>query len=301
MPTPCRVCSSLHRPEIDARLVQHVVNIAELAREYGVPWKSMKQHREAHLPTFLRVYGAAADLPSLGQLHAEALRVYMATLDELGRAQAGVFAHVDDEGKDVRVVSHTAIARLLDGARKSVDQLARLAADGAEAQERPTGMADGELSARIAAQLTKVVQRSTTHSDAGASDSLSNPVHSDDIQATPHAELHAETGGGVAGGLVVEAGAPLPTEIPRDAVMALQTLPRLSPSVRKTITDDINSRSRPPAHDTSPLITIPNPNCPLSPAASQEERAAAWYPDIEITLEDLRSAPPELLNALSKH
>jgi hypothetical protein len=277
-----------------------VVNIAELAREYGVPWKSMKAHREQHLPTFLKVYGAAADLPSLGQLHAEALRVYMSTLDELGKAQAGVLAHIDDSGHEVRVVSHTAIARLLDGARKSVDQLARLAADGAEAQERPTGLADGELSARIAAQLTKVVARSTTHSDAVVNSPLSNAVHSVDAVATP-AELPSErTGGGVAGGLVVEGDGLTSTEIPRDAVMALQTLPRLSPTVRKTITDDIATRTQAP-HEDAPLITIPNPQCPLSPAASRAERTAAGYPDIEITLDDLRTADPTLLNQLSKH
>lgn len=45
------------------------------------------------------------------------------------------------------------------------------------------------------------------------------------------------------------------------------------------------------------IMTIPNPRYPGSDAASSEERLAAGYPDIELTVSDLK-ARPDLLRQL---
>lgn len=291
MPTPCRVCSHLARPEIDARLVQHAVNISQLSREYGVPRKSLIAHRDRHLPTFLKVYGAAVDLPTLGELHTEALRVYMATLDELGRAQAGVLIDVGDDGKEHRAISHTAIARLLDGARKSVDQLARLAADGATESERPTGVADAELTARLRTQLERVVARADRQQRATVGDEQAAIEAAEVIAEVSTAHPQAVgTPEAPAGGQTGSSPHTSSSSIPLDAATLPETL---SESTRRAIEEhERRLEGLPPAYEDSPVVlTIPNPHFPGSQAASPEERKAAGFPDIEITLDDLRSRP----------
>lgn len=158
MPRPCTVCTHLERAEIDKRLSLQVVNIAQLGREYGLGKDSLRAHRRKHLPEFLPAFTASAAALTLDTLSAEAQRLYLVSLDALAAAERGVLIEVGEDGTEYRKVSSTAIARLLREARAGLGLLAKLAADGAPADE-PTTRANAELDSRIAAALDRAVAR----------------------------------------------------------------------------------------------------------------------------------------------
>src|SRR5882672_6319918 len=126
MPRPCVICSRMDRAAIDERLSFQVVNVADVARSFEVSVHALRRHREQHLPNFLPAFRARADALTLGTLAAEAQRLYSLTLDALARAEAGVLVDVDADGKPVREVSHTAIARYIREARQGLGMLAKL-------------------------------------------------------------------------------------------------------------------------------------------------------------------------------
>jgi hypothetical protein len=69
----------------------------------------------------------------------------------------------------------------------------------------------------------------------------------------------------------------------------------LSEQVATVVKQDAQSYEHP--GDQEVLMTIPNPRYPGSPASSAEERSAAGFPDIALTLSDLK-ARPDLLRTL---
>src|ERR1700692_1381675 len=89
MPRPCTVCSRLDRAALDVELANPACNLADFCRRNKLGIGSVKRHRAEHVPTLLRIYGMSADLPKLGELHAEYLRLYTSALDNLAAAQAG--------------------------------------------------------------------------------------------------------------------------------------------------------------------------------------------------------------------
>src|SRR5438132_13901144 len=113
MPRICTVCAHLKRAEIDERLALQVVNVAQVARDYGLDRKSVARHRDQHLPQFLRAFAGGAAVLDLSTIRAEAQRLYLTTLDALARAEQGVLAHVDEPDKARPRVSNTAIARYI--------------------------------------------------------------------------------------------------------------------------------------------------------------------------------------------
>jgi hypothetical protein len=155
MPRICTVCAHLRRAEIDERLALQVVNVAQVARDYRLTRHSVARHRDQHLPQFLRAFAGEAAAVDASKIHAEAQRLYLTALDALARAEQGTSTHIDEDGTPHRRVSYTAIARFIREARQSLDLLAKLSATTAP-PETPNALPNGELSARIAAQLDKI-------------------------------------------------------------------------------------------------------------------------------------------------
>lgn len=297
MPRRCTVCSHPDRAEIDLLLARHTTNVSQLARDRGVTLSAIKRHREAHVSSWLKVYGAEALLPTLGELHGEYLRLYTQALDNLATAERGslVMLGKDEQGQPVleRKVSPTQVARAIAEARKTMDRIVLLASDAAEERERPVGVAQGELTQRVAAQLERLVVRSGGRQDAvaGAGETVT-------VEALPPGDGEG-VGGGTPGGQAGRAGTASADVTPLDAVIVESNpqgvhsaTPGLTPRARATIT--AHELSQPdldaPVTDTT-VFTVPNPRYDGSPSASTEERTQAGYPDIEVTVDDLRSNP----------
>jgi hypothetical protein len=106
MPKPCAVCAHKRRSEIDVELVSEPVNVSAIARQYDVSRKAVTNHRDTHLPGMLRrtveVFSHAVDMPTVGQIGAEYMRLYLAALDALATAQAGTLIDLDDNGAERR-------------------------------------------------------------------------------------------------------------------------------------------------------------------------------------------------------
>lgn len=158
MPTPCSVCRSPHRSEIDQLLMRQVVNVSALGREYDLGTDALRRHRSNHLPTFLPALDLQAEAPSKQHLHAETQRLYAIALDALADAQAGVLVEALPDGSEVRRVSMSAVSRSIDTARKVLGDMGRLALDGAPSKDA-TPPADAQLSARITAALDRLDTR----------------------------------------------------------------------------------------------------------------------------------------------
>jgi hypothetical protein len=282
MPQPCSVCSHVERAEIDRRLAFQVVNVASLAREYGLGKDAVHRHRSRHLPAFLPAFQASEDALTLGTLQAEARRLYVVTLDALAAAQAGVLAHVDADGTQHRVLSMSAIARMIREARAGLDQLARLAADGADPNERPTGVSNGALDASIQAALTQVVQRGLDARHLVTTEGGDEAI--DVVVVEKHEALE------------VEAQAELVASPPRD--------PKPSdgggPPEREGGLDTVTPVENPGANTRSDA-KVPHPDYPGSSAASSEERAAAGYPDVDLTSDDGGSTSDQVARLHREH
>lgn len=280
MPAPCSVCAHMHRSEIDSALARQLCNLSELARIYGLGRDALRRHRSQHLPNFLPMLEGDADAPTMSKLHAEYQRLYAMALDDLARAQAGVLVDVGSDGHEHRVISNTAIARMHDNVRKVLGDLVRLAADAAPRDETPSGVASGELLARVQRAVERL-NAQADRTDIAAIEAPAIPDISPMLQGPPVADEARQTAAPDErpGGDVVVGGVPSPTPMSLDAVMALKTDPAKKWENLDESLDD-------------GAIWIPNPRWITvggSPAASAEERAAAGYPDIRITAEDIKA------------
>lgn len=305
MPKPCTVCSHLDRGEIDRLLGRQMVNVAEVARTYGVSVDACHRHRSRHLPDFLPAFQATAVAPTMSKLHAEYQRLHAIALDELARAQSGTLHDVGKDGSEVRTISATAVARALDNVRKTLGDLVHLAADAAPPDEAPMGQTTGELMGRIRDQLKRVEARAEVNTYAPERIAIEPTVHDDaveDAELRVHlAEQYRRPEPSPPGGQAGSAPTPLPSPIPLDAVIPPKTplvqsgpdeemLNRLSPKVAATLRQDFHSKQEAqPAYENTPLLSIPNPGWPGSQAATTEERTAAGWPDVVITWEDVRA------------
>jgi hypothetical protein len=316
MPARCAVCAHRNRAAIDLELAAHQCNVSELARSQGVSRSALNHHRRDHLTTFLQVYGAAVNFPTLGQLHGELLRLHAAALDNLAAAERGRLVRVpllDDDGAELfdseghkrytheRRYDPSAVSRCIGEARKVVDRITMLAADAGKADERPTGMVAGELGARIAEQLARLDERRVlpgpTQDDPGRDTS-------DETKPPRAAPLALPVGAGadppselVSGGLSVSGGLPCPPQVSNDAgtPSEIQALSDATRTALRGLEDSTSTTTSP--RNRQVILSIPNPRWDGSPAASPEERTQAGFPDIELTLEDLR-ARPDLLAQL---
>lgn len=298
MPRPCSVCAHLQRAEIDRRLSFQVVNLAQLAREYGVGRDAVRAHRAAHLPAFLPAFQASAEALTLGTLAAEAQRLYSVTLDALALAEAGVLSHVGDDGTEHRLVSSTAVARMIKEARQGLGLLVKLSADAGSTDSRPAGVSNGELDARIGQALEGVMARAL------------NAKSSDDVDVTIDGEAHVSTAELVEG----EAATLAPIDQPHTDQMGREAGSHLgqAPTTRPPYT--LPSRSDTPLEtrldlapgaythlETNPNVSleslesleplnlnelVSHPEWHGSPAATAEERKAAGFADISRELHD---------------
>lgn len=277
MGQPCKVCAHPARGEIDRRLSFQVVNVAEVARAYGVPRPSVVKHRARHTPAFLPAFQARADALTLGALAAEAQRLYLVTLDALARAEAGALVDVTKDGEPVLEVSHTAIARYIREARQGLGLLAKLSADAAPSNERPAGIANGELDARISDALGQVMQRAIDKRNMGTMGTIeASPTTPIDPMQTTALE-----------GISPSPGPPIASGATPERVCGAATPPGATRASAPT---------PPPSNspDSAPhQIEIPGdkPDIRSVPwtgnhAASKEERAEAGYVDIPLDIHE---------------
>jgi hypothetical protein len=159
MPKVCQVCAHPSRAEIDRQLASQVVNVAAVARHYGLHHKSVQRHRHEHLPDFLPIFDGRASAPGGDAVNAEAQRLYALALDALATAQAGVLVQVGKpdaktgERHFERLVSPTSIARSIGEARKILGMISALAAAPRKAE------AAGDLSTALEAGMSRALAR----------------------------------------------------------------------------------------------------------------------------------------------
>lgn len=309
MARACTLCSRLDRSALDVELARPDLNVADFCRRHSLGRAAVDRHRSMHVPAMLRIYSARVDLPKLGELHGEYLRLYTSALDALAQAQAGTLLHIDEAGVEHRTVSHTAISRAINEARKTLDSVVRLAADAAETDERPRGMPDAELSARIASALERTMARQQIGAGAqdvddaiGAHAAITQPlIEVEGIEDVTPAEglpplPHTP------GSPVVVAPPLSTTQMSLDAVKANRTAPGLTQHAREVIEADQATTATPPSqHEDTVIMRLPNPRYPGSPAATEEERTAAGYADLEITLADLRTNADTVADIIAQH
>jgi hypothetical protein len=191
MPKPCAVCAHIKRAEIDERLARQVVNIAALAREFDVGRRSVERHRDRHLPDFLRAFAGRAQPLDYTAIQAEAERLYLVTLDALGKAESGVLVRIDADGTQHYKQSLSTIARLVKEARSGLDQLAKLAAVGADGNAARTPTTNDALDARIAEALLRVERRQL---GAGDGDVVDVEVIEEGASRSEPSDVAARTG-----------------------------------------------------------------------------------------------------------
>ena len=185
MPVPCAICKHPDRGAIDQQLALQVVNVAAVARAFGVDAKTLRRHRIKHLPEFLVAFSAGDDLPAPRTMNAEVKRLYLTTLDALARAEAGTLVQVGvtDAGPVYdRIWSPTAVARLIGEARKSLGVISALAAD--VQANVPTESKSAELQASFARALDRFAASQDGQHDA-LEHGVIDAVLVDDTPSTP--------------------------------------------------------------------------------------------------------------------
>ena len=70
MARKCKVCSHPKLNEINQSLIKSR-NISELSRKYGIPWDSLKRHKELHLPALLQKAREAEEVSQADTLLAQ--------------------------------------------------------------------------------------------------------------------------------------------------------------------------------------------------------------------------------------
>lgn len=298
MPKPCSVCVRLDRGEIDRRLSFQVINMSQLARELGLSRDALYAHRKAHLPTFLPAFQASAEALTLGTLQAEMQRLHSVTLDALARAEAGTLVRnvhgepVYDAAGDVqREVSTSEVARMIREARQNLGLLTKLSADAASTNDRPAGVANGELDARLTTALERVVARSTQRIQAdttvdGDAGEMIEEVHPAILaRITDHAATHPGDHVGQ------QPGAHSPPSLPQFSDTPNPSSEPSSDSREFTIEGtcaDCGGTGMNPGHLTCRSChglggkLVKHPHWHGSPAATPEERRAEGYEDIPV-------------------
>src|SRR5438445_12665256 len=105
----CTVCMHAKRFEIDRRLSHRVINLTEIAREYGVSRDSMRSHREHHLPACLARFQTWLDTGRLTGQRRRVCGLYLNALGALAAAERGALTAPASDGASAPPVSMTAI------------------------------------------------------------------------------------------------------------------------------------------------------------------------------------------------
>lgn len=281
MAQPCSVCSRMDRGDIDRRLAFQVVNVSAFARELGVGKDALARHRAKHLPAFLPAFQAQADALTLGTLQAEAQRLYAITLDALARAEAGLLIDVAAGDAEGAKVSMTAVARFIREGRAGLGMLAKLSADAAGANERPSGVANGELDARLAAGLDRVMQRALGTRVDTPDDASTHPLL--EVEAAEVIAPSSSTPSEVTIATTPGATSSRRPDTPHTHTPPIQRHTKIVESNSHVEVEGSGNPASPlPAeHDTAEGMTT-HPHWHGNPGASREERRAAGYGDIPI-------------------
>jgi transposase-like protein len=165
MPSPCTVCLRRDRAEIDRRLARERVNLAAVARTFGVGRKALERHRERHLPSQLARVQAAVDAESASPLLAQLAPLYELTLEALAGAQSATLSQIDPANSAQPPASPAAIAAYIDDARRHLGSLTQMCVDAADARQLAPAL-HGELAARIRAQLAAIGERGQHRAEA---------------------------------------------------------------------------------------------------------------------------------------
>lgn len=296
MPYACKVCADLRRAEIDLALAAPDANRAAIARTFGLNRNTLAAHAKAHLPAHLRevrrLYGASVDLPALGELHGEYLRLYGAALDALAQAEAGTLRTLSDGSTQHDAPSVTSRVRAIRESRAILDSIVRLAGDAADETERPMGLAQGEMTARVLAQVERLnAKRVDPPHDAHAeSYELHGDAEEGDLPAGRPGGTTAAGAGPTPGGVSTGTAPSSPPPMSLDRDMAFPNTRALSEATARMVELDARSTQL-DQEDDEVILRLPNPAYTGSAAASYEERIAAGFEDIELTADDLRSIP----------
>lgn len=324
MPRPCTVCTRKDRNEIDRRLSFQVVNLSEMAREFGVSRDALTAHRRNHIPTFLPAFQASADALTLGTLQAEAQRLYSVTLDALAQAEAGVLQHADGATAESRLVSSTAIAKMIKEARAGLTLLVKISADAGNSNEAPMGVANGELDASIRAALVKTMERNKGRS-VTTSDAI-YPIDPEGVRAIEvnHGDLRSRYTEEVVDGAVpiapladeaIDANSARGQSVRAESVDSERTfgpgeggghvgqdggVAEVCRGTISSVTPSENPLEQNGHSDLRATLpkTIVHPKWEGSASASKEEREAAGYADIPLETPDDRIPDDVLAEAL---
>lgn len=187
MPRPCSVCTHFQRAEIDQHLARQVVNVAQVARVYGLGKDAVARHRRDHLPAFLPSLTARQEAAPRDALLAEAKRLYDISLDALAAAEAGVLVEVGRDGEETRKVSSSAVARSLREARASLGLLVDLSIDGPPAERGDQPHPDQALAASLARTLERAEARAIGQHGDGIEEAVvvDPPTPSLDVDGHP--------------------------------------------------------------------------------------------------------------------
>ncbi len=149
------------RAEIDWRVAFPVINLTEIAQQFGVSRYGLQSHRRHHLPGCLATFQAWADAGRLNDQRRHVYELYMRALNALAAAERGALAAVTNDGQGAPTVSMTTIVYKIRDARAHLDQLALLAADATAHDERSQNIASAALAERIRKEQLRLTSQAT--------------------------------------------------------------------------------------------------------------------------------------------
>jgi hypothetical protein len=176
MPRPCAVCTHIELAAINKRLLVGPVNVSELAREFGVPRKSMQNHRNGHVDGWYAALRERTGLPGATAHQLEVNDLYNAILDGLAMAEAGAWQHIErSKGKShdgrkppAPAVSLTSVALSIRHVRAQVVELVELSLKHPNEEEAQARRASRELQVRIDEQLRRIDERNARSAQASS-------------------------------------------------------------------------------------------------------------------------------------
>jgi hypothetical protein len=176
MPRSCAVCTHIELAAINKRLLVGLVNVSELAREFGVPRKSMQNHRNCHVEQWYAALRERAALPGATAHQLEVNDLYNVILDGLATAEAGAWQHIerrngktpDGDKPAAPTLSLTSVAHSIRDVRAHVVELVELSLKHPNEEEAQARRESRELGERISEQLRRIDERKARSVQAGS-------------------------------------------------------------------------------------------------------------------------------------
>ena len=162
---PCAVCAHARRFEIDWRLARPVVNVTQIAEEFGVSRYSVQSHRERHLTACLPTFQSWQATGKLTGRRRQLCELAANALGALAQAEHGALTAYTSDGGAASASSMPAIARKIREARAHLDQLACLAADAIADEERPQDLLDTAFTERLNQAWARIGRQAPPVSD----------------------------------------------------------------------------------------------------------------------------------------